>query len=87
MLPLLTLTADGQEHWFAEAIESLASQFNLSDEDRGDLIPSGKQSRLENRVRWAYTYMNRAGLLERTTEGNSGFRSAASKFLPLSPRL
>jgi restriction system protein len=85
MLPLLKLTADGQEHWFAEAIESLAIEFHLSDEDRGDLIPSGKQSRLENRVRWAYTYMNRAGLLERTTRGKFKISQRGKQVLASQP--
>jgi restriction system protein len=85
MLPLLTLTADGEEHWFAETIESLASQFQLTDEDRGDLIPSGKQSRLENRVRWAYTYMNRAGLLERTTRGKFRISERGKQVLASQP--
>jgi len=34
MLPLLTLTADGQEHSLRAAIDSLADEFHLTDEER-----------------------------------------------------
>ena len=49
MLPLLTLTADGEEPSLAEAVERLAQEFQLTDEDRAQLLRSG-QTRLYNRV-------------------------------------
>ena len=42
MLPLLRLTADGKEHSLQEAIETLAGQFNLSADERKELLPSGR---------------------------------------------
>lgn len=69
MLPLLTLAADGSEHKIADAITALATEFRLSDADRAELLPSGKQSRFSNRVGWARTYLSKAGLLESTGHG------------------
>ena len=62
MLPLLKLAGDGQQHTFAEAVERLAQEFHLSDDDRTQLLRSG-QTRLYNRVGWTTTYLKKAGLL------------------------
>ena len=64
LLPLLRYAADGQEHSVREAIEELADQFRLTDEERKELLPSGRQATFDNRVGWARTYMKKAGLLE-----------------------
>ena len=45
MLPLLQLTADGQEHSVQDARETLADQFTLSPEEKAELLPSGRQPR------------------------------------------
>jgi len=63
MLPLLKLAGDGQQHTFAEAVERLAQEFQLSDDDRAQLLKSG-QTRLYNRVGWTTTYLKKAGLLQ-----------------------
>jgi hypothetical protein len=69
MLPLLKLAGDGQVHSTAEAVEFLASEFQLSDDDRKQLLPSGKQARFNNRVGWATTYLRKAGLLRAVGRG------------------
>jgi restriction system protein len=63
MLPLLELADNGKEHKLSEAISYLAAHFNLSDTERRELLPSGKQARFDNRVGWACTYLKKAGLL------------------------
>jgi len=57
MYPLLEMAADGEAHSMDEAYEVLAEKFNLTEEDRAELLPSGRQSRYENRVRWARTLL------------------------------
>ncbi len=69
MLPLVEIAKDSGEHSLSEAIETLATKFGLSDEDRKELLPSGRQARLDNRVGWALTHLRKAGLLERTGRG------------------
>ncbi len=64
MLPLLELAGDGQEHVVAEAVDRLAEHFNLSDEDRREMLPSGAQRRFDNRVAWARTYLKQACLFD-----------------------
>ncbi len=68
MLPLLKLASDGQQHTPAEAVEQLAQQFQLSDEDRAETLKSG-QTRFYNRVGWANTYLKKAGLLQAVGPG------------------
>ncbi|WP_377110118.1 restriction endonuclease [Pseudoalteromonas sp. R86517] len=57
---------DGQanEVKLRDVINQLAEQFNLTDEERTETLPSGKQSVLDNRVGWARTYLTKAGLLD-----------------------
>jgi len=69
MLPLLRFAADSAEHSLREAIEALAGEFKLSDEERRELLPSGQQEVFDNRVGWARTYMKKAGLLRTTRRG------------------
>lgn len=69
MLPLLKILGDGEEHSLHEVISTLADQFDLTDEERRELLPSGRQAKLANRVGWARTYMKKAGLLESTGRG------------------
>lgn len=63
MLPLLQLAADEKEHSLREARERLAETFRLAAEDVAQLLPSGRQTVLANRVAWAKVYLQRAGLL------------------------
>jgi restriction system protein len=69
MLPLLELTGDKQEHSLRQTIETLADGFKLTDQERRELLPSGRQATFDNRVGWARTYMKKAGLLESTRRG------------------
>lgn len=63
MLPLMKYANDGQEHTLREAIEYLAEEFNLTNEERAELLPSGTQAIFDNRVGWAKTHLYKAGLL------------------------
>lgn len=63
MLPLLQLSADRKERSLADARTALADGFQLSEADRSQLLPSGRQAAFANRVAWARVYLTRAGLL------------------------
>lgn len=75
MLPLLKAAADGKEHRVADVVEQLAQEFHLTQEDRLQLLPSGRQTTFANRVAWAKSFLVQAGLLEGTKWGC--FRIAA----------
>ena len=84
MLPLLKLTADGQEHSLAEVVERLAQEFRLTDEDRAELLKSG-QTRLYNRVGWATTYLRKAGLLRGVGKGRFQVTDRGREVLATNP--
>lgn len=69
MLPLLKFAGDGREHHIREAINYLAEKFGLSEEERKLLLPSGQEYVFDNRVRWAKTYLTKAGLLDSPKRG------------------
>ena len=69
MLPLLKLASGSEQHTLGEAIELLAQEFRLSDDDRKQLLGSG-QTRLYNRVGWATTHLKKAGPLRAVGPGN-----------------
>lgn len=69
MLPFLCCTADGEEHQMADVRQMLAKEFQLTEAEIKELLPSGKQSRFSNRVAWAKVYLAQAGLLDTPRRG------------------
>jgi restriction system protein len=69
MFPLLQFAGDRKEHHIREAIEALANYLDLSEDERSELLPSGKQRKLDNRVQWAKVYIKKARLVESTGRG------------------
>lgn len=68
MRPLLEIAyqANSEEVKLRDAVNQLADRFNLTEEEREESLPSGKQTILDNRVGWAKTYLSKAGLIETT---------------------
>ena len=66
MLPVLKLASDGLEHRMSDVVDSLGSQLKLTEAEREELLPSGKQPVFNNRVHWAKTYLAQAKLLAST---------------------
>lgn len=64
MLPLLQLTSDGRDWLIHDARRRLADDFGLTDDEREQLLPSGRQQTFANRVAWAGSYLRQARLLE-----------------------
>ena len=60
---------DGEMHSAREVREHLASFMNISASDRAEMLPSGKQTTFDNRVAWARTYLDKAGLIETPQRG------------------
>jgi restriction system protein len=69
MLPVLREFADGAEHAPKDIRQRVADRLQLTPEDIAEVVPSGGQSRLANRVAWAHIYLKRAGLLKSGRRG------------------
>lgn len=85
MLPLLKLAANGNELSIRDSIESLAKQFNLSDEERREPLPSGQQARFDNRVHWARSFLKQAHLVENTRRGHYRITQRGRQLLSENP--
>ncbi len=68
MRPLLEILQqhNGQEVKLRAIINALADRFGLTEDERNETLPSGRQSILDNRVGWVRTYLTKAGLLKAT---------------------
>lgn len=69
MLPFLKFLADGKEYHIREVIEHLSQVYHLTEKQRNELLPSGRQPIIDNRVGWARTYLKKAGLLDSVRRG------------------
>ncbi|PTY02063.1 restriction endonuclease [Verrucomicrobia bacterium LW23] len=69
MLPLLRFAGDGSERQIKDAVQALAVQLNLTEEDLNEYLPSGQQPVFINRLGWARTYLTKAGLLGKPKRG------------------
>jgi restriction system protein len=85
MLPFLRYLSDGKEHSLREAEEALAEHFKLTPAERAELLPSGQQGVLKNRVGWARTYLKKAGLLEAPKRGVFRITERGTKVLGSAP--
>lgn len=69
MLPALRRLAD--RAWkTGDLVQALADEFALTLEERGEMLPSGRQTRVANRTHWSLAYLNKAGLVVRLGRGH-----------------
>jgi restriction system protein len=68
MLPVLRLALQGEAK-IGDIVERLSEEFQLSEDERTELLPSGKQTIIANRTHWAKTYLKQAGLVTSTRRG------------------
>jgi restriction system protein len=85
MLPILKIAADGQEHRVRDVRDALADQFRLSPEDRTQLLPSGADKLLNNRVGWAVSFLKHALLIEAPRRGHFQITPRGKEVLSKTP--
>ena len=68
-LPLLKYLSIVESTTSKDCVNFLANEFLLTEDERKKLLPSGKQPIFNNRVGWAKTYLNKAGLLDVISRG------------------
>ena len=68
MLPVLRLAATGVTR-VPDAAAAIADQLGLSEAEREEMLPSGRQRVLHNRIHWAKFYMAKAGLIDSPARG------------------
>lgn len=65
MRPVLRLAATGEIR-VGDAVEILSDEFALTQDERAQMLPSGRITLMRSRVHWAKAYINQAGLIEMT---------------------
>jgi restriction system protein len=85
MLPLLEFASGGKEHKLSDAIEHLAIHFQLTEAERKESLPSGKQRKFDNNVGWAYLHLKKAELLTQTSRGKFQITQRGLDFLAEKP--
>lgn len=69
MRPMLEVIADGREWASKDLKEAVATRVGLTEADRAEMLPSGRQLTYLNRIGWAQTYLSKAGLLNASRRG------------------
>ena len=84
MLPTLKVGATGVVH-LKDATDILSNEFDLSEEERRKVLPSGNMATIRNRVAWAITYLVKAELLARPKRGYFTITERGKKVLSENP--
>jgi restriction system protein len=85
MLPVLKIAWDGQEHNQSEVKGVLALQFQLTEAEINEMLPSGRQARFSNRVAWSIVYLRKAGLIKNSRRGIFHITEEGLKLLEKDP--
>ena len=85
MLPFLKFIGEQKEYAFREIVNALAIQFKLTEDEKKELLPSGKQYTFNNRVGWASTYLKKAGLIDAPRRGFFIITDKGKKVLAQNP--
>lgn len=86
MLPLLKLIDDGKVHAIKDTIDTLAKEFNLTEEDLNEWLPSKSQKKFYNRVYWAKAHLKMAGVLENMGKGQFKITNRGIEILKDNPQ-
>lgn len=84
MLPVLRLAASGEQR-VADAAERIGDDLGLSPYEREEMLPSGRQRLLHNRIHWAKFYMSKAGLVASPKRGRFIATEAGRALLASNP--
>lgn len=85
MLPLLKLVRDNKIHNIQDAISILANEFNLTEEELNEWLPSKSQKKFYNRVYWAKAHLKMAGAIENISKGQFKITNKGKEILHDNP--
>src|SRR5438874_11577512 len=85
MLPVLRMLADGAEHPQSELAEGIAAHFQLTPEERSEMLPKVRATYLRHRLGWAGFSLRRAGLAENPRSGTLRITEDGKEFLASNP--
>lgn len=86
MLPLLETLADNKEHNTQNLILQICDKFKLTDKERNELVPSGVQTKIYNRVSWVLTHFKKARLIYTISRGVFGITKEGIDIIQSKPQ-
>lgn len=81
---VLRYLSDGEVRALSNIRASVKDLVGLASEQRAEQLPSG-QSRADNRIGWAVSYLNRVGAIDRPTRGHYQMTAKGSELLAQHP--
>jgi len=85
MLPTLEILADKKEHSLQDLISQISDKFKLTEKEKNELVPSGVQTKMYNRVTWVLTHFKKAHLAYTIRRGVFGITQEGMKILESKP--
>lgn len=85
MLPALKSLRTGVRH-FREIRQELTDLFDLTEEEKNQLVPSGQKLLFSDRISWSLTYMKKAGLLHTPKRGQYEITQRGKDLLAQNPQ-
>jgi restriction system protein len=85
MLPLLQFLGDRKPHSISKVFSAISSHFNLTEQEANELLPSGRNKILNNRIHWARAHLKMAGLIENVEKGSFKITEKGENLLQENP--
>ena len=83
-VPVLSVLSDGVERTLRGLRRDVSALVGLTDEQRAEVLSSG-QSRADNRIGWAASYLTRVDALARPARGHYAITDFGREFLARHP--
>ncbi|MDO5858621.1 restriction endonuclease [Myroides odoratimimus] len=80
-IPILEILSDGKEYKLKQFQKPLAQKFNLTEDQVYEMYPSGNGHIFYDRISWALSYLNMAGLLDKPARGIYAINTTAKELL------
>lgn len=84
MLPVLRASAGGEVR-IGDVVETLANEFQLTDDERAHVLPSGRQTTFANGVHWSKSHLGKAGLVHLSGRGRLAITDRGREVLATPP--
>lgn len=79
--PTLLMASDGKEYSLNDLREYLTRYFNLNENSKSERVPSGSQTKFDNRIYWTKSYFSKAGLIKSTRRSHFKITNEGLNFL------
>src|SRR5690554_654827 len=79
--PVLKYSSEHNEISLNEIREFLTEYFSLTEEDKAKRVPSGTQTKFDNRINWTKSYFSKAKLIENTKRSHFKITDRGRNFL------